>query len=144
MFNFVKRKATMYLIKSLKRSWISIYPASILATILLLMFIISGCGKNDYSSNTTGGTPGANEIFIQGMAFSPANRTISVGTTLKWTNKDGVTHTLTSGVPGTPSSVFDSGNVSSNGTFSFTFSQAGTFKYYCKIHSSMTGTITVQ
>jgi plastocyanin len=118
----------------------SIITFSILITSIL--FTIAGCSKNDMSTNSP--PPGANEIFIQGMAFSPANKTISVGTKLKWSNKDGVTHTITSGVPGSPSGVFDSGNIGSNGVFSFTFSQAGTFKYYCKIHSSMTGTITVQ
>ena len=134
----------MYLTKSLKRAGIRLYPVSIISIILMFTFMLLGCSKNDYSSNSTGGTPVANEVFIQGMAFSPANRTISVGTTLKWANKDAATHTVTSGVPGTPSGVFDSGNIGTNGTFSFTFSQAGTFKYYCKIHSTMTGTITVQ
>jgi len=135
----------MYSTKAHKWSLINLYPTSTLSILMLFMFIMSGCGKNDYTTNTTGGsTPPANEIYIQGMAFSPANRTISVGATLKWTNKDAATHTVTSGVPGTPSGVFDSGNEGTNGTFSFTFSQTGTFKYYCKIHSSMTGTITVQ
>ncbi|MEO8233058.1 MAG: plastocyanin/azurin family copper-binding protein [Ignavibacteriota bacterium] len=134
----------MYLTIFLKRSGINHYPKSVLSILLLFIFMLLGCSKNDYSSNNTGSTPGANEVFIQGMAFSPANRTISVGTTLKWVNNDAATHTITSGVPGTPSGVFDSGNIGTNGTFSFTFSQAGTFQYYCKIHSSMTGIITVQ
>jgi len=136
----------MYSTKSFKRLRIILYPASTVSIILLFIFMLLGCSKNDYTTNTTGGgtPPPANEIFVQGMAFSPATKTIAVGTTLKWTNKDGVEHTVTSGVPGTPSGVFDSGNLASNGSFSFTFSQTGTFKYYCKIHSSMTGTITVQ
>lgn len=135
----------MYLPQSFKKSRILLYPISVLFILIVISIsIISGCSKNDYSSNSTGGTQGANDIFIQGMAFSPASKTISVGTTLKWTNKDGVNHTVTSGIPGAPSGLFDSGNLSSNGTFSFTFSQVGTFKFYCKIHSSMTGTITVQ
>ena len=96
------------------------------------------------TTNNTGGSQGANDIFIQGTAFSPSNKTISVGTTIKWTNKDNFTHTVTSGTPGSPSGLFDSGNLGLNGEFSFTFTQAGTFKYYCKIHSSMTGTIIVQ
>jgi plastocyanin len=126
--------------KQYRNMFYSIFTFSILITSFL--FTIAGCSKNDMSTNSP--PPGANEIFIQGMAFSPANKTISVGTTIKWTNKDGVTHTVTSGVPGSPSGLFDSGNFGSNDVFSFAFSQAGTFKYYCKIHSSMTGTITVQ
>lgn len=135
----------MYLPQSFKKSRMLLYPVSILFILIVISIsIITGCGKNDMTTNTTGGTQGANEIFIQGMAFSPSNKTISVGTTLKWTNKDGVNHTVTSGIPGASTGLFDSDNLSSNGTFSFTFSQVGTFKFYCKIHSSMTGTINVQ
>lgn len=135
----------MYLPRSFKKLRILLYSVSVLFILIVISIsLISGCSKNDMTTNTTGGTQGANEIFIQGMAFSPSNKTISIGTTLKWTNKDGVNHTVTSGIPGAPSGLFDSGNLSSNGTFSFTFSQVGTFKFYCKIHSSMTGTITVQ
>ena len=135
----------MYITRILNKTWTLLYPPSVIS-ILLVIFMsnILGCNKNSTSPNDTGGTPGANEIFIQGMAFSPATKTISVGTTIKWTNKDNTTHTVTSGTPGSPSGLFDSGNLGNNGVFSFTFSQAGTFKYYCKIHSSMTGTITVQ
>ncbi len=135
----------MYLPRSFKKLRILLYSVSVLFILIVISIsLISGCSKNDMTTNTTGGTQGANEIFIQGMAFSPSNKTISIGTTLKWTNKDGVNHTVTSGIPGAPSGLFDSGNLSSNGTFNFIFSQVGTFKFYCKIHSSMTGTITVQ
>lgn len=135
----------MYLTKFLKKSRILLYPLSVLFILFVTSIsIISGCSKNDMSTNNTGGTQGANEIFIQGMAFSPASKTITVGTTIKWTNQDGVTHTVTSGTPGSPSGLFDSGNIAPNGTSSYTFNQAGTFYYYCKIHSSMTGTIIVQ
>jgi plastocyanin len=122
-----------------------------LALIIFVAFIsiIPGC-SNDYSSNSYGNdnnnnnTPGANDVFVQSNAFSPANKTIVVGTTIKWTNYDGYAHTVTSGAPGTPSGLFDSGNIESNGTFSYTFDQEGTFNYFCKIHNYMRGTITVQ
>ena len=116
--------------------------------LLFLAFHNYGCSKSDYSSNANNNTPaptaGSNEILIQGMTFVSGNKTISVGTTIKWTNMDNIAHTVTSGVPGSPSGVFDSGNINSQGTFSYTFNQAGVFNYYCKIHTSMTGTITVQ
>ena len=116
--------------------------------LLLIGFLfVSSCSKDDsYSTNSSGntGTPGANEIFISGFAFSPASKTISAGTTIKWINKDNSTHTVTSGIPGTPSGVFNSGNFGQDGEFSFTFNQAGTFKYFCNLHPSMTGTIIVQ
>ncbi len=134
----------MYPLKFRKK--IIIFSSRVLLIIFIAFIsIISGCNKSDYPSNSNNNnTPGTNDIFIQGMAFSPANKTISVGTTIKWTNYDGFNHTVTSGVPGTPSGLFDSGNIGSNGTFSYTFTQAGTFNFFCKIHNSMKGTITVQ
>jgi plastocyanin len=111
--------------------------------------IISGC-KSDNSTAPYGGgggagTPGVNEVWMQGMAFNPAAKTISIGTTITWTNKDNTIHTATSGVPGAPDGMFNSGNLNNGGTFSFKFTGAGTFKYFCLIHGAMmTATITVQ
>ena len=114
----------------------------------ILMVIMNGCKDNSTSYNTGGsggGTQTANEIFLQNTAFSPSTKSISKGTKLTWVNKDSYTHTVTSGTPGNPDGVFDSGNMSGGASFSYTFNTAGTFKYYCKIHQSvMTGTITVQ
>ena len=81
---------------------------------------------------------------MKNTAFTPANRAISIGTTLTWKNQDNFAHTVTSGTPGNPSGLFDSGNLGSGGSFSYTFNSAGSFKYFCSIHPSMTGTITVQ
>ena len=77
-------------------------------------------------------------------SFSPASITISKGTTIKWTNKESVVHTVTSGPQGSPSGMFDSGNLGKDQTFSFKFDSAGTFSYHCKPHIGMTGTVTVQ
>lgn len=93
---------------------------------------------NANMNNSNTGNPGANEVFIQGMAFSPATLTVTAGTTVKWTNKDGVTHTVTS-----DNTLFDSGNVLPNGIYSYTFSTAGTYTYHCSIHTSMKGTVVV-
>ena len=128
----------------------SIFSSKLVLSIFIAFIsIISGCSKYDSSSNSYGNnngnnTPGPNDVFIQGMAFSPANKTISVGTTIKWTNYDSFAYTVTSGVPGSQTNLFDSGNIGSNNTFSYTFNQTGTFNYFCKIHNSMRGTITVQ
>lgn len=116
-----------------------------LFTLFFINLILQNCSKSDYgTNNNSNSTPGANEVFLQGMAFAPLTKTISVGTTITWTNKENVNHTVTSGVPGAPTGIFDSGSIGHDGTFSYTFTQTGTFKYYCKIHTSMTGTITVQ
>ena len=82
---------------------------------------------------------------MQNIAFVPESITVSVGTTIRWTNKDNVDHTVTSGTPGNPTGRFDSGNLGAGETFSFTFDTAGIFEYYCKLHpTQMTATVTVQ
>ncbi|MCH7738286.1 MAG: hypothetical protein IH872_12905 [Chloroflexi bacterium] len=70
--------------------------------------------------------------------------TVPVGTTVTWTNLDGVSHTSTSGVPPNFDGVFDAPRLSKNGTFSYTFNSPGTFPYWCRVHPSMTAVITVQ
>lgn len=123
---------------------INFSPKTILVVVLILIAGITGCYKSDYGTNDSG-TPGQNEVWMQNISFKPASITVSVGTTIKWTNKDNTIHTVTSGTPGSPDGLFDSGNLSNGGTFSFTFNTKGTFQYYCKPHqSSMKGTVVVQ
>ena len=83
--------------------------------------------------------PTTHYIDIQGMAFSPSSITINVGDTIVWTNYDSASHTVTSN-----DGTFDSGSISNGNTFSFTFTSAGTFNYYCAPHPNMTGSVTVQ
>jgi plastocyanin len=121
--------------------------ASFLFVVIIVFADLTGC-KSDSTSPAGGGgggTPGANEVWMQSIAFTPASKTIAVGTTITWTNKDNTTHTVTSGVPGAPDGLFNSGNLNNGGTFSFKFTVAGTFKYFCLIHGSMmTATMVVQ
>ncbi len=78
------------------------------------------------------------DVTIDNFAFSPAMLTVKVGTTVRWTNQQGVQHTVTS-----DTNMWDSGRLSQGQSFEQTFTQAGTFAYHCSIHSSMKGTITV-
>ena len=76
--------------------------------------------------------------------FTLPQLTVQPGTTVTWTNRDGATHTATSGVPGSLDGVWDSSALSSGDSFSFTFEQPGEFSYFCRIHPFMTGTVTVE
>ena len=78
-------------------------------------------------------------VAISGFAFSPREITVTVGDTITWTNSDAQAHTATA-----DDGSFDTGTIGNNGSGSATFSTAGTFPYHCKIHASMTGTITVE
>ena len=85
---------------------------------------------------------GSVNIDVQGFKFTP-NTDVAPGTTVTWTNKDSVGHTVTSGTRPNKDGKFD-GQLDANGTFSFTFTAAGTYQYFCTIHSTMNGTITVK
>jgi plastocyanin len=78
------------------------------------------------------------------FAFSPASLTIKAGTTVTWKNTTAASHTVTSD----DGKSFDSGSANpiaaQSGTFSFTFTTAGTFAYHCAIHPFMKATIVVQ
>ena len=79
-------------------------------------------------------------VAISGFSFSPASITVSVGDTITWTDSDAQAHTATA-----DDGSFDTGTIGgSGGTGSATFATAGTFPYHCKIHPTMTGTVTVQ
>jgi plastocyanin len=113
----------------------------LLAGLLFLFTIIllNDCSKSTNNMTPSGsGGPGENEVFIEGMAFNPSTIAVTAGTTITWTNKDAVAHTVTSNT-----NMFDSGSISTNGTFKFTFATAGTYSYYCKIHPNMVGSVTV-
>ena len=87
-------------------------------------------------------TPLQIEVTIDGLAFNPAVLIVPVGAIVVWYNNDSVTHTVTA-----RDNSFDSGNLSPGepgDTFRYTFEQSGTFEYYCKIHPSMVGKITIE
>ena len=80
--------------------------------------------------------------------FTLEDLTVRVGDTIVWTQLDSVTHTTTSGPPKVPDGVWDSEFLNNGQTFSFTFTEVGTFPYYCTLHSTpgsdfMTATVTV-
>jgi plastocyanin len=118
----------------------------LIAPVILFTFILLNSCMNTNNptstktttTNTTTGTQGANEVYLQGMAFSPVTLSVTAGTTVTWTNKDAMTHTVTS-----DTGLFDSGNVAANGTYSYTFSTAGTYAYHCSIHPSMKASVVV-
>ena len=91
--------------------------------------------------NPTANPASGNTVTLQNIAYNPASITAHVGDTVTWNNADAFAHTVTSD-SGAPAS-FDSGNLDASGTFTFTFSTAGTYAYHCKIHASMHGTVTV-
>ena len=80
-------------------------------------------------------------VDIKNYAFSPASLTVSVGNTVTWTNEDTAPHTVT--VTDGPEK-FASPTLQQGQTFSYTFTKAGTYSYYCAVHPDMKASVTVQ
>lgn len=99
---------------------------------------------NSSATSSTSAAPRPAQTFdvdIQGNSFVGGTRTIQKGDTVRWTQKDSATHTVTS-----DDGSFDSGNlfaVPTRDQFSHKFDTLGEFPYHCEVHPSMTATITV-
>ena len=79
------------------------------------------------------------------LVFSPSSVTIHPGDTVRWTWGASF-HSSTSGVPGLPNGIWDSGIRNQGATLSHTFNMTGTFPYYCVPHGGccgMVGTVNV-
>lgn len=91
------------------------------------------------------GSVNAATVTVAGVnfEFQPASRSVKVGDVVRWTFA-GDPHTVTSGAPGAPDGLFDSGIKDAGASFQVTFDAAGTYRYFCQIHpEQMVGTIVV-
>ena len=79
------------------------------------------------------------EVKIDNFSFGPAELTVAAGTTVTWTNRDDIPHTVVS-----TDKVFKSKVLDTDEKFSYTFTQAGSFPYFCSIHPKMTGKVVVK
>ena len=73
-------------------------------------------------------------VKIDNFVFGPQAITVPVGTTVTWTNSDDIPHTAVS-----TDGVFKSKVMDTDEKFSYTFTKAGTYSYYCSVHPKMTG-----
>jgi len=80
------------------------------------------------------------EVKIDNFSFGPATLTVPAGATVTWTNNDDVPHTIVS----SQGHVLKSQVLDTDEKFSFTFTEAGTYPYYCSVHPRMVGKVIVQ
>jgi plastocyanin len=77
-------------------------------------------------------------VTIDNFTFQPAQLTVKVGTTVTWKNHDDIPHTVVS------AGKFRSKTLDTDDSFTFTFTAAGEYKYFCSLHPHMTGMIKVE
>jgi plastocyanin len=79
------------------------------------------------------------EVKIDNFSFGPQTLNVAVGTTVTWINHDDIPHTVVSN-----DGVFKSKVLDTDDKFSFTFSKAGSYPYFCSIHPKMIAKVVVR
>ena len=113
----------------------------IVAALALMGFGVFTSVHGQAAKAASAGTnaPDARTIGIDNFSFSPASITVPVGTTLTWTNRDDIPHTVVSN-----DQRFKSKALDTDERFSFTFTEPGTYSYFCSIHPKMTAKVIVE
>jgi plastocyanin len=117
-----------------KRAWIAG-----LAVPLMIVFALLSAGSGAVKADPQQAPAKNVEIKIDNFSFAPGTFTVAVGTTVTWINHDDIPHTAVS-----TDGVFKSKVMDTDEKFSYTFTKAGSYPYFCSIHPKMTGTILVQ
>jgi plastocyanin len=110
----------------------------VLFAVLVFGFSGLGAGGGIFSVRAQQ-KPETVEVKIDNFSFGPAELTVAVGTTVTWTNRDDIPHTVVS-----TDKLFKSKVLDTDEKFSYTFTQAGSFPYFCSIHPKMTGKVVVK
>ena len=123
------------------RSW---WVGNLAAAVMIAMLFFAGSmrvrAENDGVNNhndQAGAT--AADVRIDNFSFAPQTLTVAAGTTVTWTNRDDIPHSVVS-----TDGVFKSKVRDTDEKFSYTFAKAGVYPYYCSIHPKMTGKVVVQ
>jgi plastocyanin len=113
--------------------WVASSAAAVMIAMLLLIAGSPRVAANDQPSAATA------EVKIDNFSFGPQTLTVPVGATVTWTNHDDIPHTVVS-----TDGVFKSKVRDTDEKFSYTFTKAGTYPYFCSVHPKMTGQVVVQ
>jgi amicyanin len=81
----------------------------------------------------------ASSVHIDNFTFTPQEITITRGTTLTWVNDDDIPHAIAAS-----NKAFRSKAMDTEQKFSFTFSEPGTYEYFCSLHPHMQGKVIVK
>jgi plastocyanin len=98
---------------------------------LAIAAAISLCLSGAHAVETT-------NVMIDNFTFEPAQLTVKVGSTVTWKNRDDIPHTVVS------AGKFRSKTMDTDDSYSFTFTAAGDYNYFCSLHPHMTGMIKVE
>ncbi len=115
-----------------KQFWVVTLAMPVIAMLLLF------AGSRDVLA-TDQPSPANAKVKIDNFSFGPETVTVPVDTTVTWTNRDDIPHTVVS-----TDGVFKSKVRDTDEEFSYRFTKVGTYSYYCSLHPKMTGKVVVQ
>src|SRR5580658_8373665 len=116
----------------------SVFMAALMAAVLVVLGGIIAESKS-FKASAQEKTASTAEVKIDNFVFGPGVITVPVGTTVTWTNRDDIPHTVVS-----TEKVFKSKVLDTDEKFSYTFTKPGEYPYFCSIHPKMTGKVVVQ
>ncbi len=102
---------------------------------LVIVSIALGIG----SASRADAAPAEAPVKIDNFSFTPATITVPVGTTVRWTNRDDIPHTVVA-----DDKTFKSKALDTDEQFTYTFTKPGTYNYFCSIHPKMTAVVVVK
>ena len=106
--------------------------AVIITTLILLAVVMPSFAR-------AADTPGETQITIDNFSFTPPTLTITAGTRVTWTNHDDIPHDVVH-----TDLKFKSKALDTNDSFSYDFTEPGTYEYFCSLHPKMTAKIIVE
>src|SRR5258708_21648876 len=115
-----------------RRVWIVVLEGAVVAALL-------GSGSRRFTARAEQTQASSAEVKIDNFSFGPAAVTVEGGTTVTWTNRDDIPHTVVS-----DEKAFKSKGLDTDEKFSFTFTKPGTYGYFCSGHPKMTGKVVAQ
>jgi plastocyanin len=110
---------------------------AVVAIMFTVLAMLAGAGRLKADDGKGGGP--AVDVKIDNFSFTPQTITVAAGTTVTWTNRDDIPHTVVSN-----DGVFKSKVRDTDEKFTYTFTKAGTYDYFCSVHPKMTGKVIVQ
>ena len=110
------------------------FPALALAVLVLM----SGASKHEELPAMVAQSAPTVRLTIENYAFKAPIVTVAAGTDVVWKNLDDDPHTVSA-----TDGSFDSKGLAQGDTFTRRFTKPGTYRYYCKVHPMMRGTIIV-
>ena len=114
----------------------NVWVAGLAMPVMIAMLLLAGSPSVTASDQPSAANA---EVKIDNFSFGPQELTVAAGTTVTWTNRDDIRHTVIS-----TDGVFKSKVRDTDEKFSYTFTKAGTYPYYCSVHPKMTGKVVVQ